>query len=592
MRLHRGLAGQAPDPLIAAAEGAGRTPGYRSLAYVVFENLALADFGNRLPNLSFEVIADEDSTGRDWLADLVRTADASVGVLGPAGAIGFVAEEGRWRENAEVLALWLDAPVAFPDGRLKLGGPPRVVEIPASDVGATADPAEEVPSPERTLAVERRPAAWSAGHFDPARDYQRGVQTEWRPRPGRDMSLEAPVVASAAQARSVAARLLRRAEAAAETLELRLPFRWLWLAVGDVLRVEGIPGRWRIVRQRVEHGTVLVSCAALPPNGAAAPAAADPGRALPAPLVVVPPTELVLLEPAHDPWDAEAPPALFVAAAGRPGWTGAEVGVAPAGDPEVRPLGRLPAGRWAGRLLEALPPGPSTLWDEGNAILVETDGENDGPESRPARSVLAGANMLAVGAELLQFRTSEHLGGRLFRLSGLLRARGGVSAPAGGHPAGTRVAAVDRAQLLKRPIQADEPGLSLLLWAEGRGDPPGGTEFLVRLEGSGHAPLAPCHARVERLSNGSLRFSWIPRDRASVSWAPGRPGEPARPMVRWQLEQPLPLERTVSGPAFVWPLEDQQASAGGAVRSGQFRLVAIGPGPLAVRAGPMIPFSV
>ena len=424
MRLHRGLAGQAPDPLIAAAEGAGRTPGYRSLAYVVFENLALADFGNRLPNLSFEVIADEDSTGRDWLADLVRTADASVGVLGPAGAIGFVAEEGRWRENAEVLALWLDAPVAFPDGRLKLGGPPRVVEIPASDVGATADPAEEVPSPERTLAVERRPAAWSAGHFDPARDYQRGVQTEWRPRPGRDMSLEAPVVASAAQARSVAARLLRRAEAAAETLELRLPFRWLWLAVGDVLRVEGIPGRWRIVRQRVEHGTVLVTCAALPPGGAAAPAAADPGRALPAPLVVVPPTELVLLEPAHDPWDAEAPPALFVAAAGRPGWTGAEVGVAPAGDPEVRPLGRLPAGRWAGRLLEALPPGPSTLWDEGNAILVETDGENDGPESRPARSVLAGANMLAVGAELLQFRTSEHLGGRLFRLSGLLRARG------------------------------------------------------------------------------------------------------------------------------------------------------------------------
>lgn len=54
MRIYYGDADQAADPLIEAVEGVA--PAYRGLAYVVFENLPLGDFGNRLPQLSFEVI--------------------------------------------------------------------------------------------------------------------------------------------------------------------------------------------------------------------------------------------------------------------------------------------------------------------------------------------------------------------------------------------------------------------------------------------------------------------------------------------------------------------------------------------------------
>lgn len=54
-RLHRGTETQMPDPLIEATMGAGLAPAYRGTAYIVFENLALATFGNRLPQLSFEV---------------------------------------------------------------------------------------------------------------------------------------------------------------------------------------------------------------------------------------------------------------------------------------------------------------------------------------------------------------------------------------------------------------------------------------------------------------------------------------------------------------------------------------------------------
>ncbi|WP_296168740.1 glycoside hydrolase/phage tail family protein [uncultured Brevundimonas sp.] len=55
MRVYRGDAVQEPDSLIEGIEGAGKAPAYRGTAYVVFDNLALADFGNRIPQLTFEV---------------------------------------------------------------------------------------------------------------------------------------------------------------------------------------------------------------------------------------------------------------------------------------------------------------------------------------------------------------------------------------------------------------------------------------------------------------------------------------------------------------------------------------------------------
>jgi len=55
-RIYRGTEEQTPDPLIVAKEGAGNTPAYRGLAYIVFERLPIEKFGNRIPQLSFEVI--------------------------------------------------------------------------------------------------------------------------------------------------------------------------------------------------------------------------------------------------------------------------------------------------------------------------------------------------------------------------------------------------------------------------------------------------------------------------------------------------------------------------------------------------------
>ena len=59
-RLHDGAETQEPDALIAAHEGAEAAPAYRGTAYIVFERMALQAFGNRIPQLSFEVFRSVD----------------------------------------------------------------------------------------------------------------------------------------------------------------------------------------------------------------------------------------------------------------------------------------------------------------------------------------------------------------------------------------------------------------------------------------------------------------------------------------------------------------------------------------------------
>jgi hypothetical protein len=70
MRVYTGGETQAPDPLIAAIEGAA--PAYRGLAYVVFEDLDLTPYGERIPNLSFEVFAAAPASEAPGLEDQVR----------------------------------------------------------------------------------------------------------------------------------------------------------------------------------------------------------------------------------------------------------------------------------------------------------------------------------------------------------------------------------------------------------------------------------------------------------------------------------------------------------------------------------------
>jgi hypothetical protein len=55
-RVYRGEEDQPADPLIVAKQGTAEVPAFRGLAYIVFERFPLAEYGNRLPQFSFEIV--------------------------------------------------------------------------------------------------------------------------------------------------------------------------------------------------------------------------------------------------------------------------------------------------------------------------------------------------------------------------------------------------------------------------------------------------------------------------------------------------------------------------------------------------------
>jgi len=58
-KVFNGTETQKPSAFIESIEGVGNVPAYRGRAYVVFNRFPLAEYGNRIPNFTFEVIKGE-----------------------------------------------------------------------------------------------------------------------------------------------------------------------------------------------------------------------------------------------------------------------------------------------------------------------------------------------------------------------------------------------------------------------------------------------------------------------------------------------------------------------------------------------------
>lgn len=76
MRIYTGGEDQQPDPKIEAVEGAGLAPAYRGIAYVVFEDLALEPYVNRVPQFTFEVVRAAQGDQIEAVPDLTRGLQA------------------------------------------------------------------------------------------------------------------------------------------------------------------------------------------------------------------------------------------------------------------------------------------------------------------------------------------------------------------------------------------------------------------------------------------------------------------------------------------------------------------------------------
>lgn len=88
-RWYAGDEDQEADPFIAAKIGAANTPAYRGTAYVMFEDLPLNEYGNRLPQLTFEVFrplaADDSAEGLVEAVTIIPAAGEFAYATRPVG---------------------------------------------------------------------------------------------------------------------------------------------------------------------------------------------------------------------------------------------------------------------------------------------------------------------------------------------------------------------------------------------------------------------------------------------------------------------------------------------------------------------------
>lgn len=111
---------QTPDPVMESYLGAGSVPAYRGLAYIVFNNLQLGDYGNRIPNIEVEVIADGTETyprvvktfvagqtlnynNIEYLDGVLVGADANLGSGYPSGT-NWTFTKKQWDLNGTLLS--------------------------------------------------------------------------------------------------------------------------------------------------------------------------------------------------------------------------------------------------------------------------------------------------------------------------------------------------------------------------------------------------------------------------------------------------------------------------------------------------------
>lgn len=563
-RLYRGDEDQPVDPLIASAEGVDNAPAYRGIAYAMFEDFQLADFGNRIPSLTFEVEADPEPVSIGAIARELSGGAVGDGTTPMLG--GYAASGDSVRGALEALSGVVPLSLIHCDGGLLIGiAPGPVVQIGAADMGARVRD-EGGRSEFVRKAAGAVASAVTITYYDPARDYQTGLQRALQPGGGARTDQRAlPAAITAGEAKAFAEQRLAAMTAGRATGKVHLSWRASHVTPGDRVRVDGQAGLWRVERwtlQGMVVGLELVRVAGQVPS-----LQSDPGRAMGEADLPHGPTTVRLLDLPLYYEDLPQRPRLLVAAAGvEPGWRRAELMASYDAGASWQGVGATAAPANMGSALTVLADGGSALLDGAGAFEVQLLNDKMWLEGRSDHALVGGANLAQLGSELIQFGRAESLGGGRFRLSRLLRGRMGTEWAAGGHQRGEDFLLIDLATLAILEPPGGLLGAAVRLLAVGRQDEAEGATASCTLAGEALRPLAPVHLRAERRSNGDIALSWVRRSRSGWVWKSGvdTPLGEEREAYRVDLiGSGLSRSLELASPFFLYP-EAQQVADGAA----------------------------
>ena len=509
-----GSEGQAVDPLIATIEGLGTTPAYRGLALAVFEDLMLGDFGNRIPSLTFELVADANPIGVGAIL-----GDASEGAIECADARPVAGYALYGQDMVSAVAPLVEAyAIDLTDDGAAFRVPTVSVarELPRKAMGAASDSGGAVAIERALLPATAIPTALTLTYYDPSRDYLAGQARASFPSVSRARrSIALPCVIEAAAAKTMANTLLSRAWALRDQLTIRLSPEHLDLTPGDLVRPMGIAGDWIVDAVTIER--MVVTASLRPAWRSAGTRAADPGRPMVQTDIVALPTRLALFDLTDVGAETSGVPSLQLAAA------------SPSGSYRAVPIrvaigGVESAGSSAG--IEAVLGSAASVLGAGQGAVIDTEASVEVLLANADRwlqscddaALIAGANLAVIGDEIVQFGQAAAIGPGRFRLSRLLRGRRGSEWAIAGHVIGEPFLLVDARALKAIPGQASAIGSMVTVTAYGPGND--GQEPVVTrmLQGDAARPLSPAQLRGALRPDGALELDWAYRSRRGFAW--------------------------------------------------------------------------
>ena len=519
LRIYNGYGDEPIDPLIGSLQS-GSSPAFRDTAYVVFEDLQLGDFGNRIPALTFELFADVGHGVK--LKDIVPQALVSNDDNSLSTLQGYSDNGGALGSALSSLSRALPIGSITAENGLALvrldnsSSQPTPLPEALHSIADQSDGDSEHSKRHRAAASDPEPRA--VRYYDPTRDYQPSVQRAiGRAQGSREVMIELPAAIEPNDARNIIGSLARNSRWQRETLVWRVAELDDTLGPSSYVKVPGHVGTWHITTWEWLDRGIELQLERVTPD-ATLSLAGDSGSPSP-PLDLLPsPSQLMAFEL---PWDGNGNSqdlAFFAAvSSATPNWSGATLYFDNFG--ALEPLDYQARQRSTfGHLSSDLSPSNSVLFEQSASVEITLAGTELDLQSTTIDRLSTGANRLLVGEEVLQFLVAEPINSTSWRLTGLLRGRGGTEwAAVTSHGSGTPVVLLDET-LINLSTAPISPTGATRLAALGFGD---SEPVYADLEANGvsRRPLSPVHAMKSVSQTGNWDLCWTRRARGQYRWS-------------------------------------------------------------------------
>ncbi len=518
-RFYNGEEDQRVDPLIASAEGINAATAHRGISYVVFENLQLADFGNRIPSLTFEVI---DGSGRITIIDIANSVTQDLVTQSGDSNItlsGYASSAGVSREALDDLLSPLPMSIRANDGDLQLidhSVMQGVSDIISPEViQQNQNRLDETQS--FTASISEIPKELSLRYYDPSREYQAGLQSSRRPGPGRvNRTIDFPAALNVNDAQSIVALNQRQQIFARNMASMTLARDGKNYIIGDIVRCNNMH-RWKIIEVEEDLGVIGLMLNKVA-DMTTMPEVAASGRALLPPDLRSGQTIFNILDlPAFGLRGLDRPNIAVAAGGSEAGWRRANL--FQRNENIITPISTVSVAATMGRVTVPLQRASAAIVDERNRPIVILDNSNMMLQLGDVGNS-SNDNFAMIGEEIIQFRSAHILDDGSYELRGLARGLGGTEEYIDNHTADERFVLLDDKQL--QFIEHDDftLGQSINIEAIGLDDDVPQVETLEDI-GRSMRPLSPVHGYVNITPNEDMAIRWIRRGRGSSQWNDG-----------------------------------------------------------------------